>query len=151
VDVYAEKHFSDLSSSAQGFVGIVNAKRIWSENQEFWRDKILPLQQGIVFASTGVKKLSDPPDKYVQAFAGGDILTNPPATNQAVYESPKVYTRQIDFLPAPSILKEIDEKVDMVELEKGLLEEGIRKFADPQRALLKLIQQKRKSQFAHCR
>jgi len=123
----------------------VNAKRIWRENQEFWSDKGLRLQQEIVFASTGVKKSGDPPDKYVEAFAGGDIQTNPPATNEAVEMSPKTYTRHIDQMPSPSIVSEIDRKVDMVALERGLMEEGIKKFAEPQHALLRLIAQKRAS------
>ena len=113
VDVYTEEHVPDLSPAAQGMVGIVNAKRIWRENQEFWKDKGLRLQQEIVFASTGVKKPGDPPDKYVEAFAGGDIQTNPPATNEAVEKSPKTYTRHIDQMPSPSIVSEIDRKVDM--------------------------------------
>ena len=70
--------------AAQGMVGIVGAKRIWAENREFWRDKKLPLDQEMVFASTGTKKPSDPPWKYVAAFAGSDIETNPPATNDAI-------------------------------------------------------------------
>ena len=65
-------------------VGIVNAKRIWQLNQQFWADKKLPLKQEMIFASTGTKKPEDPPWKYVEAFAGCDIETNPPATNDAV-------------------------------------------------------------------
>jgi transaldolase len=142
-DIYTEEYAPDLSPAAQGMVGIVNAKRIWRENQEFWRDKGLRLQQEIVFASTGVKKLGDPPDKYVEALAGGDIQTNPPATNEAVETSPKTYTRHVDQMPSPSIADEIDRKVDMVALERGLMEEGIKKFVEPQMALLRLIAQKR--------
>lgn len=143
VDVYTEEHFPNLSSAAQGMVGIVNAKRVWQENQEFWRSKGLRLQQEIVFASTGVKKPGDPPDKYVEAFAGSDIQTNPAATNEAVEKSPKVYSRHIDQMPSADILGEIDQKVDMAALERGLMAEGIKKFVDPQRALLALIAQKR--------
>jgi transaldolase len=143
VDVYTQKHVSNLGSATQGMVGIVNAKRVWRQNQEFWQDKGLRLQQEIVFASTGVKNPSDPPDKYVKAFAGGDILTNPPATNEAVWKSPKVYTRRIDQMPSPSIISEIDEKVDMVRLERVLMQEGIQKFAEPQMALISLVAQKR--------
>ena len=145
VDVYTEEHVSDLSPAAQGMVGIVNAKRIWRENQEFWKDKGLRLQQDIVFASTGVKKPGDPPDKYVEALAGGDIQTNPPATNEAVERSRKTYTRHIDQMPAPSIISEIDRKVDMVELQRVLMAEGIKKFVQPQKALLELIAKKRTS------
>jgi transaldolase len=146
VDVYTEEHAPDLSPAAQGMVGIVNAKRIWQENQGFWKDKGLRLRQEIVFASTGAKRPGDPPDKYVEAFAGGDIQTNPPATNAAVEQSPKAYTRHIDQMPAPSIGSEIDRKVDMVALERVLMEDGIKKFVEPQKALLKLIARKRRGQ-----
>src|SRR5688572_1782417 len=39
VDQYTEKHVPELSDEAQGMVGIVNAKRMWRMNQEFWPDK----------------------------------------------------------------------------------------------------------------
>ena len=145
VDVYTEKYVPDLSPAAQGLVGIVNVKRLWRSNQEFWGPKNLPLQQEIVFASTGTKKPSDPPDKYVEALAGSDIQTNPPATNDAVEKLNKNYTRKIDQLPPKEILDEIDRKVDVQKLEQKLMEEGTAKFADPQHALLKLIKEKRES------
>jgi transaldolase len=148
VDVYTDKHLTNLSSATQGMAGIVNAKRIWRENQAFWRDKGLRLHQEIVFASTGVKKPTDPPDKYVEAFAGGDILTNPTTTNEFVYKSPKVYTRRVDQMPSPSIVKEIDHKVDMEQLELGLMKEGNAKFGQSQVSLLKLIAEKRKALLA---
>jgi transaldolase len=145
LDVYTEKHVPSLSAAAQGQVGIVNAKRIWKLNQQFWADKRLPLKQEIVFASTGVKKPGDPPWKYVEAFAGDGIETNPPATNHAVQASGRRFTRQVDLLPPPQVLKEIDEKVNMKHLVDTLMEEGLKKFADPQRALLQLIADKRAS------
>ncbi|MBL8793281.1 MAG: transaldolase [Planctomycetia bacterium] len=143
LDVYTEKHVPTLTPAAQGMVGIVNAKRIWQMNRDFWADKKLPLHQEMIFASTGTKKPSDPPTKYVEAFAGSDIETNPPATNQAVQESGKTFTRQVDKLPPADVLADIDKKVDMDHLEKVLMEEGLKKFADPQHALLKLIAKKR--------
>jgi len=151
VDVYTEKHVPSLSPppGAQGMVGIVNAKRIWQANQEFWKDKGLRLQQEIIFASTGVKKPGEPADKYVEAFAGGDIQTNPPATNEAVEKSKKVFTRQVDKMPQSKVVSEIDAKVDMVAMERVLMEEGVRKFAEPQQALLGLIVQKRVTHHGH--
>jgi transaldolase len=143
VDVYTKEHAEDLSPAAQGMVGIVNAKRIWRENQEFWKGKGLRLRQEIIFASTGVKSPGDPADKYVEAFAGSDIQTNPPATNEFVEKSSKAYTRQVDQWPPTSIVSEIDQKVDMVALERVLMNEGIDKFAEPQKALIRLIAQKR--------
>ena len=143
VDVYTEKKLPDLSKDAQGIVGIVNAKRLWQLNQQFWKDKGLRLQQEIIFASTGTKKKTDPADKYVEALAGSDIQTNPPGTNDAVDALNKTYTRKIDQMPAQQILDEIDQKVDQQKMENTLMEEGTAKFADPQHALLKLIGDKR--------
>src|SRR5205807_8260670 len=116
--------------AGQGQVGIVNAKRIWRLNQQFWADKGFPLKQEMIFASTGTKKPEDPAGKYVEAFAGSDIETNPPATNAAVEKSGRTITRHIDELPSPEVLAEIDAKVDMKQLERTLMEEGLKKFAD---------------------
>jgi transaldolase len=128
VDVYTEKHVPGLSDRAQGQVGIVNAKRIWRMNQAFWANKQRP---------------GDPPWKYVEAFAGSDIETNPPATNIQIQESGRTLTRTVDRMPSDDVLAEIDAKVDMEELEAVLMAEGVKKFAVPQKALLALIAQKR--------
>jgi transaldolase len=145
LDVYTEQKVPSLSPEAQGMVGIVNAKRIWQLNQKFWADKKLPLQQEMIFASTGKKKKQDKEWKYVAAFAGSDIETNPPETNHAVQASSQTFTRQVDKMPPAEVLAEIDKKVDMGLLERTLMEEGLKKFADPQKALLKLIADKRAS------
>ncbi len=143
IDVYTEQHVPELSGRAQGQVGILNAQRIWRENEQWWSDKQLRLAQDIVFASTGTKKESDPKDKYVEALAGAGIMTNPPETNEAIQKLGKTYTRRVDQLPPEAVQSEIDEKVDLAKLEATLMEEGLKKFADPQRKLLELIEQKR--------
>jgi transaldolase len=145
VDVYTEKHVPDLSPAAQGLVGIANVKRLWKLNQDFWADKNLPLQQEIIFASTGTKKPTDSPDKYVEALAGSDIQTNPPGTNDAVRKLNKTYSRRVDQFPPKAVLDEIDQKVDAQKMEDKLMEEGTGKFAQPQHDLLKLIRQKREA------
>jgi transaldolase len=145
LDVYTEKAVPDLSPAAQGQVGIVNAKRIWALNRVFWADRGLKLKQEMIFASTGTKKKEDPAWKYVEAFAGSDIETNPPATNKAVQESGRTITRHVDELPPPEVLAEIDKKVDVQKLEETLMREGLAKFADPHKALLKLIARKREA------
>jgi transaldolase len=144
VDVYTEKHVPDLSPAAQGQVGIVNAKQIWQENQRFWSQHNTPLKQEIIFASTGTKKPEDSPWKYVEAFAGSDIETNPPATNDAVAQASVQFTRQVDQFPPQDVLDEIRQKVDVQKLEQVLMEEGVKKFADPQKDLLGLIARKRR-------
>jgi transaldolase len=144
VDVYTEKHVPTLSAQAQGEVGIVNAKNIWRMNQRYWAEKKLPLKQEIIFASTGTKKPEDPHWKYVEAFAGSDIETNPPKTNDDVEKSGRTITRQIDKMPPQNIVDEIEKKVNLQHMEEVLMAEGLKKFADPQKGLLALIAQKRR-------
>ena len=145
LDVYTADKVPGLSPAAQGMVGIINAKRIWTINNKFWADKKLPLKQEMIFASTGTKKPEDAAWKYVAAFAGSDIETNPPGTNSKVQSSGQTFARQIDQMPPAAVLLEVDAKVDMALLEKTLMEEGLKKFADPQKALLKLITTKREA------
>jgi transaldolase len=145
VDVYAAEHFGQLSAQAQGMVGIVNARRIWADNQAFWAGKDLKLRQEMIFASTSAKNPDDPADKYVDALAGDDIQTNPPNTIEMISGLEKTYTPKLKE-PIPEDLgAEIDQKVDMALLEKDLLSDGVAKFAQPHKELLDLIKQKRDS------
>lgn len=144
IDVYTAKHVPQLSPAAQGQVGLLNVQRIWQDNQSWWRDKELPLKQEIVFASTGVKTKGDPPDKYVAALAGSDIQTNPPETNAAIQAMPgKTFARSVDRFPPEAVQREIDSKVDFAKMEQVLMEEGLKKFADPQKGLIAAIAEKR--------
>ena len=143
IDVYTEKQVPQLSPAAQGQVGILNAKRIWQANQQWWSDKSLPRKQEIIFASTGTKKREDPADKYVAAFAGSDIQTNPPATNAAVEQLGKTYTRTVDQFPPDDVQRDIDAQVNFARMEEVLMDEGLKKFADPQKGLIELIASKR--------
>lgn len=146
VDVWTESEYPNLSAAAQGLVGLVNVKRLWKMNEEFWAPKKLKLKQEIIFASTGVKKMKagmPVADKYVAELAGSDIQTNPPATNDAVDALNKQFTKKIDQMPSQAVLDEIDKVVDQKKLEEVLMKEGLAKFADPFKALLGTIKQKR--------
>jgi transaldolase len=46
-------------------------------------------------------------------------------------------------MPPDDVLAEIDALVDLEEMETVLMTEGVKKFADPQKALLALIARKR--------
>jgi transaldolase len=124
-------------------VGIVNAKRIWKLNKDFWADKKLALHQEMIFASTGKKFPTDKDWKYVEPLAGSDIQTNPPATNAAIQQSGLTFTRKIDQMPPAEVLAEIDRVVSIQHLEETLMREGLSKFAVPQHNLLALIAKKR--------
>ncbi|MEM6392541.1 MAG: transaldolase family protein [Planctomycetota bacterium] len=143
VDVYTEKHCPDLSDDAQGLMGIYNAKRIGILNHEFWADKNLPLQQEMIFASTGKKLDWQSEDYYIAAFAGSDIMTNPPETNAAILESTTTFTAQSRTLPDAAIVEELDTKIDIATLEDTLMAEGTAKFADPHKKLIASIADKR--------
>jgi transaldolase len=139
IDVYADKNLHDLSPAARGQIGIATAKEVWRSNQAFWKDMHLRLRQEIVFASTGVKNPADAADKYVDALAGSDIQTNPSATNEAVQRLNKTYARNVDRTLPGDLLREIRQKVDMVELERVLMDEGTKKFSEPQKDLLRRV------------
>ena len=65
--------------------------------------------------------------------------------NDAVDAMNKTYDKQVDKLPGKAVLDEIDAKVDQAKLETFLMEEGLSKFADPQKGLLKAIAGKKKA------
>lgn len=140
VDAYAQKHETELSSAALDQIGIYNAKEIWRDNSQFWQQHPTPLQQEIIFASTGTKNPNDPAWKYVAALAGSDIQTNPPATNDAVQASGQEFPALIEQSIAPTVVQEIREKVDFQRLGQVLISEGVQKFADPHRSLLDVIE-----------
>ena len=144
VDQYSLKHLPKLSAEAQGQLGIVNAKQIWLDNQEFWSKHPTRLQQEIIFASTGTKDPKDPKEKYVAALAGSDIQTNPPETNAAIASGDFKFTRQVDKLPPANVVAELNAAVDMQHLHDTLMAEGVAKFAAPQKQLLATIGRKRK-------
>ena len=145
VDAYTAQEVPELSEAAQGMVGIVNAKRIWQANQDFWKANPTPLRQEIIFASTGTKNPEDAPWKYVEAFAGSDIQTNPPGTNDAAQSSGLQFSTRINELPVDDVLGEIDRLVEIQTLEDTLMKQGIAKFADPHKGLLELIAGKREA------
>ena len=81
-------------------------------------------------------------EALLQATAGqaGEGVAELRARVQA---SGRMFTRQVDKLPPADVLAEINKKVNIQHLEETLMHEGLAKFADPQKALLKLIAQKR--------
>ena len=143
IDQYACRDVPQLSPAARGMVGTLIAKRIWADNEAFWAERPLRLDQEIIFASMGTKRPEDKPWRYVELLAGGDILTNPRATNEAVASSGLVFTRQIDRMPPDELIEEIDREVDMERLERTLMAEGIAKVVEPQRRLLAAVAEKR--------
>ncbi|MEE9403579.1 MAG: transaldolase family protein [Algisphaera sp.] len=143
VDVYTEQQCPNLSDELQGQVGILNAKLIGLDNQAFWESKGLKLDQEMIFASTGTKKPEQPKDFYVDALAGSDIQTNPPATNAALDNIARSYEATSRTLPGDTLVNELKTQVDMTKLEDTLMSEGTAKFADPHKKLIAALAEKR--------
>ena len=145
VDVYTEKHVPELVARGAGPGGHREREAHLAGEPGVLGEHPTPLKQEIVFASTGTKKPTDPPWKYVEALVGSDIQTNPPATNDAVEKSGRTFTRTIDQMPPAEVVAEIAAKVDAEQLERTLMDEGLAKFAQPQKELLALIAKKRQA------
>ena len=114
VDAYVDRHVPGLSAEARGQVGLVNAKRLHRLNADAWADlgRRLRHRQEIVFTHTAATRPGDAADRYVAALAGSGIQANPAAMIEAVNQLPHDYLRQVDQLPAPAVLAEIDVKVN---------------------------------------
>ena len=115
--------------------------------RDFWADKNCPLESGIDFRLDRHQEAGRPERQIRRsALAGADIQTNPPSTNEAIQQlEGATYTRQVDQLPAdrgPG-LKSMRRSTSP-KLEEVLMQEGLQKFADPQKGLLALIGDKRK-------
>ena len=145
IDVYTKQHVPQLSPQAQGEVGIVNVKRLWEENQEFWNDKEAAAQAGDRVRQHGDER---PERAAGQVRVGAGRLRHPDESRRQRTRPFRPCpangsrARSIIFPPA-DVLAEIDKKVDFNKLEEVLMEEGLKKFADPQKALFKLIAEKR--------
>ena len=100
VDVYTEKHVPDLSPAAQGQVGIVNAKRIWKLNQDFWADKKLPLQAGDDLRQHRHEEAGGPAVE-VRRGVRRQRHRDQPAGDQRrrSQKSGRTFTRQVDQMP----------------------------------------------------
>jgi transaldolase len=143
IDQYTTAKCPQLSEAAQGQYGILNAKRIFALNDKFWQANPTALKQEIIFASTGTKNPKDPAWKYVEALAGADIQTNPPATNDAVANSGRSFSSRVHELPAANVQAELDAAVDIADMEATLMAEGLEKFATPQKNLLATVKKVR--------
>ena len=51
-------------------------------------------------------------------------------------------------MPPPSVIEEVDRKINTGQMESRLMAEGTKKFAESQLSLIKLIAQKRASVLA---
>lgn len=135
LDPYAVENCPKLSAG-EGWVGVVNAAAIWRNNQDFWSNYPTPLAQEMIFASTGTKNPEDRATKYTDALSGSDIQTNPPSTLAAV-EALGVQGLGLKSAIDDKIIEDVRNNLDQSKMEAQLMKEGIEKFCNPHRDLVK--------------
>jgi transaldolase len=63
----------------------------------------------------------------------------------AVSQSNEAFVRSLDQMPSEAIVRELDRFVDVADLEKTLMQQGVSKFVAPQKQLIQTIREKRAS------
>ena len=146
---------SDALKALRGKVAIANAKLayVWYQQMvEGPRFKALEangaMPQRLLWASTSTKDPDYPETLYVDNLIGPDTVnTIPPDTMDAFREHGKVaptLTQDVDA--ARKVLSEADRLgLDLDAVTAGLVEEGVKKFADAADKLLAVVDQKRKA------
>ena len=146
LDVYTEKAVPAASPRGAGMVGILNAKRIWAENQHFWSGRPTPLRTGDRLRQHGHEEAQRSAleicrglcrQRHPNQSAGHQ--RGRPAERTAASLAKSIGCRRDE------VVEEIDRLVDMQRLEETLMSEGIAKFATRRRSLLALVAEKRPS------
>jgi transaldolase/glucose-6-phosphate isomerase len=104
------------------------------------------MAQRLLWASTGTKEPSYPPTLYVDTLIGPDtISTMPPRTMDAFREHGKVILSLAqDIEGARRVLAETERlRLDLQAVTAGLVEDGVRQFADAADKLLAAVEKKR--------
>ena len=143
LDVYTEKAVPATSPAAQGMVGILNAKRIWAENQELLGRAAHAVAAGDRLRQHGHEEAGR---SALEVCRGLCRQRHPdqPAGHQRgrAAKRPHLHPPGGQASAASAVVEEIDRMVDMEQLEATLMAEGIAKFAKPQKALLALVAKK---------
>ena len=145
LDVYTEKHVPEACR---------RPPRAWSASStpsasglrtsEFWKDHRTPLSQEMIFASTGHEEARGSALE-IRRGVRRQRHRDEPARHQrgGAEERPHVHPSGGPIAGAGRLARNRSRLVDIDHLEQTLMEEGIKKFTDPQKALLKLISEKR--------
>jgi transaldolase len=143
----------DRIETARGKAGIANAKLAYQDFKELvsserWAAlaKRGARPQRVLFASTSVKDPRYPELMYVEALVGSETVdTVPPATLEALRRGATVRdTLEEDIGLARAQLAALDALgISMDSVTDEVLEEGVRKFAEPFQRLLATIDARR--------
>jgi transaldolase / glucose-6-phosphate isomerase len=140
VDTEVDKRLAELGhEDLRGIAAIANARAAYQRFKEIFRgaryaallEAGAPVQRPL-WASTGVKDPLYPEIKYVDSLVGPDTVNTMPAnTLHACAEELEVSGNTADQDPSGDLKRLADAGIDMGDVTKKLLQEGIDKFMEP--------------------
>ncbi len=149
VDTEVDKRLEVIGrEDLRGIAAIANARAAYEKFEELFlgeryarlREAGAPVQRPL-WASTGVKDPHYPETKYVDSLVGPHTVnTMPMATLRACADQLEVTGPTADVDPGPDLKALADAGIDMGDVTKTLLIDGIQKFVEPFDALLEGIE-----------
>ncbi|MBA3264324.1 MAG: bifunctional transaldolase/phosoglucose isomerase [Thermoleophilaceae bacterium] len=140
VDTEVDKRLAELErEDLRGVAAVANARAAYMKFKELFlgprfaalREAGCPVQRPL-WASTGVKDAHYPETKYVETLvAPHTVNTMPMPTVLACEEQLQVTGATADQDPAPELEALAEAGIDMGDVTKNLLREGIEKFVEP--------------------
>ncbi len=136
-----------------GLAGLANARAAYVRFKELFHGERFatlraagaPVQRPL-WASTGVKDERYPDTLYVDGLIGPETVnTMPMATLEAARDHAEVTGMTADQDPTPDLRKLEDAGIDLTDVTKKLLDDGIDAFVTPMKKLLAGIEEKRAS------
>lgn len=141
------------AKALKGKIGIANAKMVYQRFKEFFYSERWEhladkgaRQQRVLFGSTGTKNPAYSDVMYVENLIGPNTVdTVPPETLEAFRDHGTVaLTLERNLEEARAQLEELAElDIDLEDVTRQLLSEGVEKFAKPYDALIKTLAEKR--------
>jgi transaldolase / glucose-6-phosphate isomerase len=140
VDTEVDKRLAELGrEDLRGIAAVANARAAYQRFKElFYGDRFASLReagapvQRPLWASTGVKDPHYPETKYVESLVGPDTVnTMPMNTLLACAEELEVKGATADQDPSDDLKRLADAGIDMGDVTKQLLQEGVDKFVEP--------------------
>jgi transaldolase / glucose-6-phosphate isomerase len=140
VDTEVDKRLAELGrEDLRGIAAVANARAAYARFKEIFRgERFAALRdagarvQRPLWASTGVKDPHYPETKYVEALVGPDTVnTMPMNTLLACAEGLEVRRNSAEDDPAEDLRRLAEAGIDMSDVTKLLLEQGIAKFVEP--------------------
>jgi transaldolase len=153
VDDMLAAYKSHRAQSLLGQIGIANARVVYQRYKHFFQSPRWEHMAGkgarvqrVLFGSTGTKNPAYSDVMYVDNLIGlNTVSTIPPKTLEAFLDHGTVaLTLERDLPEAYAQLDELEELgIHLDEVADALLEDGIKKFAEPYDALIQTIEAKR--------